>query len=88
MCDCEDRPCCGCDLENRDERDGTLDAERYFERDDDDAFVPDDDDEPFDGFRSDAEADGNALESVYGRDDDGSFYDDYDGCPGADQYDA
>lgn len=36
------------------------------------------DDEPFDGFRTDAEADADALGSVYGSDEDhGSAYDDH-----------
>lgn len=75
-CNCEDFPCCGCGTEPSQEEQEERFMEQVQEQDRELSGVKDldsdedqeSDDEPWDGFRSDAEADQDALNSVYGYD--------------------
>lgn len=66
MCDCEDRPCCGCDSFTNEPIDpfDDIQAEDFYGE------------EPPDGYMTDAEADADALASAgYGMDEDYSGWD-------------
>ena len=72
---CSTWPCCGCGTEpSQEEQREQLEAMEdlagvdVLDDEDDENEEPKTDKEPWDGFRSDAEADQDALNSVYGYD--------------------